>query len=90
MKVRHVSVVIGRASVDETIACFRGRDMKVRQKCIVTGRNSKCSHVCVVKERNTEGETFVCCNGVRRMYFVIQRYNDDKEHVFCDGERQWR
>ena len=54
MKVRHVSVVIGRTSEGETIACFRGRDMKVRQKCIVTGRNSKCSHVCVVKERNTE------------------------------------
>ena len=46
--------------------------MKVRQKCVVTGRNSQCRHVCVMKERNPEGETLVCCDGERQMYFVIQ------------------
>ena len=88
MKVRLLSVVIGRASGVETIDCVRGGDMKLRQKCVVTGRNSKCRHVCVVRERNTEGEVPACCDGERRLCFMIQRYNDDKSHVFCDGERQ--
>ena len=35
MKVRHVSVVIGRASGVETIDYVRGGDMKVRQKCVL-------------------------------------------------------
>ena len=88
MKVRHVSVVIGRASEGETIASVRGRYMKVRQNFVVTGIHSKCRHGCVVKERNTEGETLACCDGERQMCFVIQRYNDDKAPVFCDGERK--
>ena len=82
MKVRHLSVVIGRASGVETIACVRGGDMKLRQTCVVTERNSKCRHVCVVRE------TPAFCDGERRLCFMIHRYNDDKSHVFCDGERR--
>ena len=46
---------------------IRGRDMK----CFVTGRNSECRHVCVVMERNTEGEALTCCDGERRLCFEI-------------------
>ena len=39
MKLRDVSVVIGKASEGETIASVWGRNMQLRQKFVVTGRN---------------------------------------------------